>query len=257
MDKEFSIQTDSSPHSYDSFDNYLIEKSTYHAFPQTEFQCNHFVSGSHATLYRQVRQSLLEISTRQHGIEKINISVKRTKIQIEKCKKKIEETDDVFEKQLAEIEIEDLSIDLCVWKKKLEQAHIELKYFLDFVKNVCADETEAERYFELNEEEEHKYWIARLAKQLSIDIITSGRLGSGNLDSILQLPESDQIKTMQLALNYSGAINAGVDNLKLNAEKTIRFLKDELPNKNYLEENSDVTSESKSLQSTDKSQTNA
>jgi len=255
MDKESSIRTDLSPHSYDNFDNYLIEKSVYHPFPQTEFQCNHFVSGSHATSYRQVRQSLLEISTRQHAIEKINISARKSEIEIERCKKKIEETDDIFEKQLLELEIKDLSIDLCVWKKKIEQAHIEMKYFLDFVKGVCPNEKETEKFFELNPEEEHKYWIARLAKQLSIDIITSGRLGSGNLDTILQLPESDQVKTLQLALNYSGAINAGVDNLKLNAEKTIRFLKDELPNKNYLEENSDVTSETKSLQSTDKSQT--
>lgn len=255
METELQTQQDTSYQCYDSLDTYLVEKCVYHPFPQTEFQCNHFVSESHPTTYRQVRQTLLEISTRKHSLDKINISIRKAKVEIERLKKKIEECTDEYDKQLYQIEIDDIQIDISVWNRKIEQCHIEMRYFLDFVKRYCLTEEDTQKYFDLNAEEEHKYWIARMAKQTSIDIITTGRLGPGNLDSVLMMPEEDQVKTLQLALNYAGAVNAGVDALKESAEKSIRFLRDEIPNNKFLEENSNVTSEKKSLQSTDKSET--
>lgn len=240
---------------YDKFEEHLIEKCVNQQFTQTQFQCNHFVSGSHPTLYRQVRQTLTELSTRKHALEKIKISIRKANLEIKRLQNKINETNDQYEKELIEIELDDINLDLGVWKTKINQCHIEMRYFLDWIVKTCGNIQEAEKFFNDNDEEEHKYWIARMAKQTSIDIITTGRLGPGNLDSILQMPEEDQIKTIQLALSYAGAINAGVDQLKLNSEKTIRFLRDEIPNNKFLEENSNVTSETKSIQSADKSQT--
>jgi len=257
MDKEYLMKIDSESNhfAYDEFEEYLIEKSVDTPFPQTEFQCNHFVSGSHPTFYRQVRQTLIELNSRKHSLEKIKISVRKCELEIEKIKNNIEKSEDDYERKLLEIELDDILLDLRVWHKKIKQCHIEMRYFLDWLKQNCGSVEEADKFFEQDDEEEHKYWIARMAKQTSIDIITSGRLGAGNLDAILQMPEEDQVKTLQLALSYAGAVNAGVDQLKLNSEKTVRFLRDEIPNNKFLEENSDVTSETKSLQSTDKSQT--
>lgn len=257
MEKEFLNQIDSSSQSYDAFDNFVIENSFTNPFPQTDYQCLHFVTGSHPTVYRQVRQSFLEISTRKHSIEKIIVSIKKAYLKIEKLKRDISKTDDDIEQQLLEADIQDLEADLTMWKKRKLQAELEMRYFLDAVRNLCSNNSDiAEKYLEGDPEEERKYWIARMAKQASLDIIATGRIGSGNLDSILMMPEDEQIKTLNVALKYAGAVNAGLDNIKLNAEKTIRFLGDDIPDKNYLEENSDDESrETKSLQSTDKSET--
>lgn len=240
---------------YDDFDNYLIKSSQEYPFPQTEFQCNNFVSGSHPTLYRQMRQTFLEIDTRKHSGDKINISIRKTELQIEKLEKEYEQSSDEYRKREIEIELDDLDLDMKVWNKKLLQCHTEMRYFLDWVKKHCPNEADTIKYLELDDEEEHKYWIARMAKQTSIDIITTGRLGSGNLDSIMQMEEEDQVKTLQLALSYAGAVNAGVEQLKLESEKSIRFLRDEIPNNKFLEENSNVTSETKSIQSSNQSET--
>jgi hypothetical protein len=41
---------------------------------------------SHVTKYRQVRQALLEIENRYHGIRKIKLDVRRDEIKIDKIK---------------------------------------------------------------------------------------------------------------------------------------------------------------------------
>lgn len=236
-EKEFLAKTDQNPHTYDEFETFLIEKSKNHPFPQTEFQCSHFVAGSQQTLYKQIRQTLMEIDTRKHSIEKIEIAVRKTNLEMKKNRDAYEKSDDPYEKEMLDIELDDMKIDMGVYEKKLEQSHTELKYFLNIVKNVCSTEEDTDKYFELNSEEEKKYWIARMAKQSSVDLIAYGRLGAGNIDSILMMPEEDQVATLQLALNYAGAISAGVEQMKLNAEAEIKFLRDELPDTKYLETN--------------------
>jgi len=235
-EKEFLKNTKSNHHSYDEFDTFLIEKTKTHPFPQTQFQCDYFVSGSHPTLYRQVRQTLLEINTRKHSLDKLIISKRKLEVEMKRQQDKISNCEDLYDKQILEIELDDMKIDMGVYEKKIEQAHIEMRYFLDFVKGVCEKEEDTQKFFDLDAEEEKKYWIARMAKQSSVDLISSGRLGSGNIDSILMMSEEDQVATLQLALNYAGAIGAGVENLKLNAEKEIKFLGEGLPNQKYLEE---------------------
>ena len=62
------------------------------------------------------------------------------------------------------------------------------------------------KYLEEDEKEERKYWMARMSKQAAMDIIAYGRIGSGNLDSILLMPEEDQLDTLKGALHFAGLL---------------------------------------------------
>ena len=53
-----------------------------------------------------------------------------------------------------------------------------------------------------------------MAKQAAMEMASQGRIGIGNLDSIAQMEEEDQIKTLQIAIQYSGLLNVGMEKLK-------------------------------------------
>jgi len=220
----------------DEFEDYIVQKALTHPFPQTEFQCEHFVAGSHATKYRQVRQVLLEISTRKHSLDKLDISLRKTKLELSRKESEIEKCEDPFDKELLIIERDDLLLDVEQWNKRIVQANMEIKYFLDYIKRNCGTVDEANEFFELNAEEEHKYWIARMAKQTSVDLLAYGRVGAANIDSILMMSDADQAKTLNAAIRYAGAIDSGMERMKLGAEAEIKYMEGEVPAANYFEE---------------------
>ena len=73
------------------------------------------------------------------------------------------------------------------------------------------DLQEASQY---NEEEERKYWIARMGKQAAMDVYTTGKIGTGNLDSIAMMREDDQFATLNVAMQYSGLLSAGIGKIQ-------------------------------------------
>lgn len=258
MEREYLYPSTDSTYTYDSVDKQIIAFATKLEYPQTEYQCNNFVSRSHATLYRQLRQTALEIQSREHAVAKNDIGRRKVEIQLKQAQKRYEEEQDPLEKELIAVEIDDLKIDLEVWEKKGRQAHIELRYFIDYLKKYATTEEEIQKIMELNDEEEHKYWIARMAKQSTIDILTQGRIGNANLDSILMMTEEDQVATMQLALDYSSALGVGLHNLRLNAEEKTKEILDgkQIPSLSYLEQvKTHYDTPEKLLQSTYQSET--
>ena len=111
---------------------------------------------------------------------------------------------------------------------------MELRYFLDWIKEQCDDEQEVASYMVLDKEEEHKYWVARMAKQSAVDLIGYGTINVGNIDSILMMPEGDQTKTIDLALKYAGGIKSGMERMRLKAEEEISFLEEGMPSRKMI-----------------------
>jgi len=110
------------------------------------------------------------------------------------------------------------------------------------------------------EEEEHKYWIARMAKQSAIDLLTTGRIQAGNLESMLQMNPEDQAAVTDLALTYSTAMNHCIGKFKANAEDKVEGMLEGRPPEmfdttgvftDYVKNNI----EQRSLQSADKPET--
>ena len=70
------------PDSYDELDKFLIDNVRDRPFPQTEYQCTHYVAGSHATKYRAIRQVFVEIASREHNQRKLETAMKTTDVDI-------------------------------------------------------------------------------------------------------------------------------------------------------------------------------
>jgi hypothetical protein len=173
---------------------------------QTDYQNENFVMNSHVTKYRQIRQALLEIENRHHGIRKIKLDVRRDEIKIKALQRDLEKCEDELEAELIKIDIEDLQSDNDIRKRKLERQEKEIDIFVKRVQDEVENEEDIQRYFDQDPEEERKYWIARMGKQAAMDILSFGRISTGNLDSIAMLAEEEQLQILSIGFQYSNLL---------------------------------------------------
>jgi hypothetical protein len=140
-------------------------------------------------------------------------SLRKAEILRKRLIRDIELIPDELDKELMQIDYEKNDYDIGIWKRKLRQSELELKYFLEIIEKYVDDEHPIEYYCTEHEHEERLYWIARMGKQAAMDIVSYGRIGSGNMTTIMDMPEEDQVETLGVAVKYSGMIGGGIDKL--------------------------------------------
>ena len=99
------------------------------------------------------------------------------------------------------------------------------------------------------------------------DRYCTGRIGVGNLDSIAMMREEDQYATLNIAMQYSGLLNAGISKIQNELKPQIdKMMVDgsapRIPTFDKVEDNLDLKlyeqitgNEQKSIQPTDQSET--
>ena len=228
-----------------ALDEWIIDHSSNAPFGQSEYQCRNFVVESHPTKYSAIRQACLEISTREQGIKKIAIAKRKSDIRIKLLTKDKEAEPDELKKELIQCEIDLEWIDNKVWEKKLLQGYQEQGYFLSYIKEEYGDnQEEILKSLSGNKKEEDKYWIARMAKQSAVDMISTGTINAGNVESILQMPEKHQHGVLNAAMRYSGVVASGIDHLREQSQSEIKYLdKDTSTRSKLLTDYSDLKDE--------------
>lgn len=179
----------------------------------TEYECEHFVADPQLTPWRKVRQALMELETRYHAYMENRNSLRKAEILRKKLVISMDEEPDELNKELMQIDLEKNDYDISIWKRKLRQSELELKYFLNVVDKYVDDEHPLEYFCEEQPHEVKMYWIARMGKQAAMDIVSYGRIGAGNMTSIMDMPEEDQVEALGIAVKYSGMIGGGIDKL--------------------------------------------
>lgn len=180
----------------------------------SDFQSRYFVVNSQVTDYRRVRQALLEIETRIAAKKQIIRDSKRSEVQLRIKERDLTLEIQDLEKELILLDIDQLQYDISVYAKKLRIVEEELDEFAKLVLEIVPSLTELEKYTKHNEELEREYWIYRMAKQASVDMVTTGRIGAGNLDSIAMMAPEDQALTIGSALLNSKKLTGGINRLE-------------------------------------------
>ena len=183
-------------------------------FGMTHEQIKNFVVNSHVTDKRKLRQTLTEISTRNHERKKLFLDIERKKIKIEQLEAGLEIEDDPYARRLMQCDIDEFKLDIGRFKIAVHQSSNELQAFMDWVNKKYDSMEELIEAAQYNEEEERKYWVARMGKQAAMDVYCTGRIGIGNLDSIAMMREEDQFATLNIAMQYSGLLNAGIGKIQ-------------------------------------------
>ena len=254
-----------SEYDVDKFDEALMAWSEQQHFGQTKFQNEYFVVNSQVSPYRQVRQAMMEIQGRTNALQKTTIQFKRCLNDIARVTAARDKEKDEFHKVDRQYELELLYLDKQIWLNKIHQCKEELNGLFDIIKAKAGtsnpDEiTKILEDKELESMEEHKYWIARMGKQSAIDLLTTGRIQAGNLESILQMAPEDQAAVTDLAMTYSTAVNKSIGGIKEAAEERVEKMLDGKPPQLFdtagvLSDYAHNNLKDRSLQSSDQSET--
>ena len=180
----------------------------------SDFQSRYFVVNSQVTDYRRVRQALLEIETRLAAKKQIIRDSKKTEVNIKIRQRDLENETRDLEKELILLDIDQYNYDLSVYAKKLRVVEEELDQFSKLVLEIVPTVEELQKYTQHDDELEREYWIYRMAKQASVDMVTTGRIGAGNLDSIAMMSPNDQAFTIGSALLNSRKLTSGINKLE-------------------------------------------
>jgi hypothetical protein len=203
------------------------------SWSMSDFQSRYFVVNSQVTNYRRVRQALLEIETRIAAKKQIERNVRKTETEKKILQRSLAAEQDELQRELIEIDIDQCDYDLSVYAKKYKVCLEELESFAGIICDVVPDIETLETYKKHNEVEERNYWIARMAKQATMDLMMTGRIGQGNLDSIAMMPVLDQQETIKAALMYNGMLNKGISSLEKQAMEELQALPSNI---NYIDE---------------------
>jgi hypothetical protein len=163
----------------------------------------------------------MELEVRYHAYQEIKTSLRKAELIKKKWLRDQAEATDEIAKEMLQVDLDKNEYDLTIYRRKLVQAEREINAFIDVVKHFAKNEEDLRYFAEDNPDEERKYWIARMGKQAAIDVISFGRVGSGNMESIAMMPEEDQIETISLAMKYSGMVQAGIHNISLGVQGQI------------------------------------
>ena len=254
-----------SEYDVDQFDEALMAWSEQQHFGQTKFQNEYFVVNSQVSPYRQIRQAMMEIQGRTNALQKTTIQFKRCLNDIARVTAARDKEKDEFHKIDRQYELELLYLDKQIWLNKIHQCKEELNGFFAIIKEKAGTENPEEivkilEDKELENMEEHKYWIARMGKQSAIDLLTTGRIQAGNLESILQMAPEDQAAVTDLAMTYSTAVNKSIGGIKEAAEERVEKMLDGKPPQLFdtagvLSDYAHNNLKDRSLQSSDQSET--
>ena len=217
-------------------------------YGMTHEQIKNFVVNSHVTDKRKLRQVLVEV-------------------EIARLQDRLNITEDPYERQLMEFDIEEYKLDLNKFQVSLHQYDNEMAAFMDWINKHWGSIEEVEKAAEYTEEDERKYWIARMGKQAAMDVYTTGKIGTGNLDSIAMMREDDQYATLNVAMQYSGLLSAGISKIQNELRPHLdKLMMDgsspRIPTMEGIEDNLNLKlyeqltgNEQKSIQSADQSET--
>lgn len=207
-------------------------------------QMNMYVINSHVTKDRQIKQALLECENRFHNLEKLRIERKKHQVKYKQIQKELEITTDEYERELLLLDLEDMDLDFNVFRRREETVEKELETFIQYLESLDITEEELETKLEYDPVEEKKYWIARMGKQAALDIITSGRIGSGNLDSIAMMAEEDQVAIFEVAIQYSALMQVSLGKIEKRLSPYLKQLESStgsaIPTFHGIEENFEV-----------------
>ena len=236
-------------------------------YGMTHEQIKNFVVNSHVTDKRKLRQVLIEVERRNHDRKKTILDKKRKEVEIARLKDRLNVTEDPYERQLMEFDIEEFQLDLNKFCLSLHQYDNEMNAFMEWINKNWGSIEEVEKAAEYTEEDERKYWIARMGKQAAMDVYTTGKIGTGNLDSIAMMREDDQYATLNVAMQYSGLLSAGISKIQNELRPHLdKLMMDgsspRIPTMEGIEDNLNLKlyeqltgNEQKSIQSADQSET--
>jgi predicted house-cleaning noncanonical NTP pyrophosphatase (MazG superfamily) len=235
------------------FDEKLMKISESMSFALPKYKAYNFVGGAQITSYAKLKQWLLELRGREDAVEHLEYTVRKAELEIQMDEESKEFITDPKRREMVDLTIADKLIDLRKFKRNLKDAYRERQGFIELIKEfletddaILPDGTKLIDVFgnpELEEKYEHEYWTVRMAKQAMLDMISYGRIGTGNLDSILMMDPEQQKQVLSLASSYTISIDRNINQLMSQATTNHFSIEESLKNQLKLDKPNNIQTE--------------
>jgi len=194
----------------------LLEIIVNNPVPMSGFQIRNYVVNPQISPVRKIRQLFLELKSRMSGKESAELNLKREKVKKEITIENIEKAkslNDDLSVELLNVDLEEHDISIRNIKQNIEHCNQESQVFLDML-------DEADTEYNLKElmagkmhddEIEKEYWIERMARQATLDLLSLGSISVGNMDSIINMDKDDQQKVFNKATKEYFELKSGLE----------------------------------------------
>jgi len=190
----------------------LIEYLANETTAYSKFQIDSFVVSGEITDPRKIRQIGLEVRQRMVSLGEGKHQIKKADIKLRKLQRRLDKEEDDLERELLQEEIDKTRFDIEYTRQVERQNEVEIKQFLAVLKKIAPNDTmkALEHYKDDWEEKEEEYWSQRMAKQAMMDMLTTGKISSGNMESIMGMPTEVQQKTIGQAIANVAQMENGI-----------------------------------------------
>lgn len=199
----------------------IIDFSLDFDYAYSHYQMGSYVVDTNITDWRKAKQCLIEIEHRTQSIEDRTYDDKKKAAQIEIKKEELAQETSPARKKLLEIEIEEFQNHLERNRRRIGQIESERDRFIEEFKALMPDKTAMEDMKNNIEEKEREYWISRMGKQAAMEMLAYGKIGTGNLESIMHMPHQDQAKIIRGALEYTKQFETGIVAIEKDVEQRL------------------------------------
>jgi hypothetical protein len=183
----------------------------------TDFQMKQFVINAQMTPIKQIQQAAMEAEVREENLRKSDYEDKKNQLKLEILKKKLErETDDLYRMEI-ELEIHAIEEKLFLSTRERKRMEHELKTFYEVI-DYFNENFDVEELISMRDTLEIDYWVKRLGRQAGLDIVSTGRISTGNLSAMLDLPEEIFHVTLKEALKITNEMAEYIPVPQLGAE---------------------------------------
>lgn len=178
-------------------------------FVYSQYQIENFVVDIGITDSRKARQILLEIENRRSNREDAEFNRREHIAKIKIAKEELANETSEGKRELLEIELERLELAVKRNKIRIDGLQREIDVLVSEMKKFANNMDDLKQMLD-NPEEERNYWIARLGKQSAVDMLSYGKISSGNMESILNLPAEDQERVIGGAIAFTKKMEIGI-----------------------------------------------
>jgi hypothetical protein len=174
------------------------------------FKMDNFIGNAQYSPFGKLRQFMLELKSREDMIIQIEHAIEKTKLEIELLEEYKLQNSSVAQNKLYDLDIKEKYRNLNNSKQIATVTYEERDKFMFLITRFNNSPEgllpDGRRVIDImgnyDEEErlEAELWINRLGLQASNDLLFYGNVGVGNMEAISQLPEKDQIKAIECAV---------------------------------------------------------
>jgi hypothetical protein len=173
----------------------------------SDFQMKQFVINAQLTPVKQLQQVVMEAEVREENLRKAEYEDKKNQLKIEILQKKRERESDPLYQMEIDLEIHQLEEKIYLNVKEVKRIKNELVTFYE-VLQYFNDNFDIGEMLSMKDTLEIDYWVKRLGRQAGLDIVSTGRISTGNLQAMLDLPEEIFHVTLQEALKITNEMAA-------------------------------------------------